>query len=298
MTRICALVGFACAVAASYTASAEPLPEEAPVAHLADVSNEEEEGVTVEMEGDDVVIGVPTFEGFEVKEVGPDGTEREVEELGGDFADGEEEGAEKRELHLCYKKKCKKMKYKKGKHYKLKKHYKKGKKYGSYSRPAVAAVPMKEAQPAVVAVPMKVAAQPMIVAAPTKAAAPMVASVPTKGYSSSTPAVVSYSAPTFRSSVPSKGYATRAALPQVASYQSVPIKATYMPQLASFLPASSNGGSIAGSNPSTNYLMQRANSVASAASAPSYKVVDNTNLLQRLIVQPASFSASQGQKGQ
>ncbi|KAL8454982.1 hypothetical protein Emag_001185 [Eimeria magna] len=250
---------------------------------MADVGNEEEEGVTVEMEGDDVVIGVPTFEGFEVKEVGEDGTETAVEELGGDFAD-EEEGAEKRELHLCYKNKCKKMKYKKGKNYKLKKHYKKGKKYGSYYGPAVAAVPMKSAQPVVAAVP-------------TKAAVPVVASVPTKGYST-TPSVVSYSAPTFRSSAPSKGYAS-AALPQVASYQSAPIKATYMPQLASLLPASwGYGANVPGSNPSTNYLMQRANSVASAASAPSYKVVDNTNLLQRLIVQPSSYSSSQGQKGQ
>ncbi|KAL8272409.1 hypothetical protein Esti_003699 [Eimeria stiedai] len=282
MTRICALVGFACAVAASYTA-AEPLPEEAAVAHLASVSNEEEEGVTVEMEGNDVVISVPTFEGFEVKEVGEDGAERSAEDLLAGDSDDENEGAEKRELHLCYKQKCKKMKYKKGKHYKLKKHYKKGKKCNSYYRPATTAVPMKAAEPAVASVPTKAAA------------APVVAFVPSKSYSS-TP--VSYSAPSYVSSAPSKGYAS-ASLPQVASYQSAPIKATYMPQLASLLPAgSNNGGIVAGSNPSTNYLMQRANSVAAAASVPSYQAVDNTNLLQRFIVQPASYNSSQGQKGQ
>ncbi|KAL8440583.1 hypothetical protein Efla_006861 [Eimeria flavescens] len=270
MTRICALLGIAvCAVAAS---SAEPL-EEAAVGHMAQVNSEEEEGVTVEVEGDEVTISVPTFEGFEVKEIGEDGTETEVEELG---MGAEEEGAEKRELHLCYKKKCKKMKYKKGKHYKLKKHYKKGKKCATYTRPAVAAVPMKAAAP----VPMKAAAP-----VPTKAAAPVpVAIAPTKS---------SYMSYPVRSSVPSKSYSA----PQIASYQSVPIKATYLPQLASLLPASSSSQGLAGSNPSTNYLMQRANSVASNASAPTYRIVDNSNLLQRFIVQPASY-ASAGQKGQ
>lgn len=147
MTRLTFFLGVACALAA---ASGEPVAE-SPEEFLADVV-EEDGGVYVEFDGDDVIVSVPPVEGYEAEE-------------GEALVPEDEEGDSAVKRELCLGHKCVKVKARKHKHYKKKKHH--YKKYKKYAAP----VPYKYVEP-----PTKARAAPI----PTK-----VVTMPSKSMRSS-----------------------------------------------------------------------------------------------------------------
>lgn len=319
MSKLSAFVGLALAVSACH---AEPRAETV-VEYFEDVKAEQKDEVSFEVEGDDVIIRVPSFEGFELREVGPNGEKRDFKMV----EDGFGGGADKRELEACYKSKCKKVKHQKGKHYKLKTHHKKSKKEYYYpvpisvptvevltpvavpTRTFISAVPTRTVIPAnhavaepvaVVSTPVKqVANIPSI--AQTVVAAPRFASYPATRYSVPSTAAAPVTT-AFRASMSAPAAITRSKTSVVAApvapviAQPVVAEPVLLTQRAQKKGKGKGKASSAAPIPSAAAVQMEL--VPAVTVARMRGTFDNTNLLQRLMAYPqVEVSAAPSKKG-